>query len=188
MHAEKWDTFVKSDLIERIKKDIIPLFKIKKGDIILDVGCGTGILLPFLKTKTGKSGEITALDYSQKMIDKAKEKHGDNFKYVCTSAEKTKFKKDAFDKVICFSVFPHFPNKLKVLKELFRVLSPEGILIIAHADVRETINSFHHQVGGPVGCDHMPDDKSMTALMEKAGFEQNTIKEGKDYYIAYGYK
>ncbi|MCB4791453.1 MAG: class I SAM-dependent methyltransferase [Elusimicrobia bacterium] len=89
MHAEKWDTFIKGDLVKRIKNDIIPLFKIKKGDVILDVGCGTGILLPFLKTKAGKPGEITALDYSRKMIDKTKEKYGDNFKYVCASAERT---------------------------------------------------------------------------------------------------
>lgn len=71
---------------------------------------------------------------------------------------------------------------------MFRVLKSKGVLIIAHADVRETINSFHHEVGGPVGHDHLPEDKSMMALMEKAGFENRAIKEGKDYYIAVAVK
>lgn len=42
MHAHKWDSFVTKGLVKRIEKDIVPLFKIKKSDAILDVGSGTG--------------------------------------------------------------------------------------------------------------------------------------------------
>ena len=85
-----------------------------------------------------------------------------------------------------FSVFPHFPDKSKVLKELYRILKTGGRLIVAHADVKETINAYHHGVGGPVAHDFMPENGEMTKLLEKAGFKNNKIKEGKDCYIAYG--
>ncbi|MFH1259155.1 MAG: class I SAM-dependent methyltransferase [Elusimicrobiota bacterium] len=187
-HAEKWDNFITKDIIRRIEKDLLPLFKIKKAEYILDVGSGTGILLPFLKKSAGKKGKVAALDYSAPMLEKAKAKYGDAFEYICADAGETPFDDALFDIVICFAVFPHFPNKLKVLKELFRILKPRGNLIIAHTDVRETINSFHRKVGVPVAQDHMPDDEKMISLLKKAGFNNNTIEEGKDYYIAYGYK
>ena len=126
----------------------------------------TGILLPFLHKAVGKKGRIVALDYSAPMLEKAKNKYGNDFEYVCADAAKTPFEDASFDIVICFSVFPHFPNKFKVLKEQFRILKPTGRLIIAHADNRKTINSFHSKVGGPVARDHMPNNEDMKSLLK----------------------
>jgi len=188
MHAHKWDSFVTDDLLKRIGRDIIPALNIRERESILDVGSGTGILLPYLRKVAGKESRIVALDYSQAMIEKAKEKYGINYEYVCADAGKTGLEEQSFDVVVCFSVFPHFSDKRKVLKELYRILKPGGRLIVAHADVKETINAFHHGVGGPVAHDFMPENDEMTKLLEKAGFKNNQINEGKDYYIAYGYR
>ncbi|WP_256218700.1 class I SAM-dependent methyltransferase [Neomoorella thermoacetica] len=48
-----------------------------------------------------------------------------------------------FDEVICNSAFPHFPHKLKALKEMARVLKTGGRVIICHTAARETINNLH---------------------------------------------
>lgn len=146
------------------------------------------MLLPFLRKAVGKRARLVALDYSALMLEKAKKKYGNDFEYVCADAEETPFENASFDVVICFSVFPHFPRKAKALQELFRILKPGGSLIIAHADARETINSFHSKVGGPVAHDHMPDNPKMKALLHKAGFARNIIEERKDCYIAYASK
>lgn len=183
MHAEKWDRLMTKKLKTRIEK-IIPLFGIRNSEHILDVGSGTGILLPYLKNKTGKKGNVVALDFSQKMLDKAKDKFGDVFKYVKSNAKKTPFEDNTFDRIICFNTFPHFPNKFKVLKELSRILKMNGFLIIAHADTRKIINAHHSKIGGPVSKDHMPDNNTMLALFKKAGFFDIKIKEGKNYYLA----
>jgi ubiquinone/menaquinone biosynthesis C-methylase UbiE len=183
MHAEKWDSFITDELKKKIEHKLVPLFEIKKNEIVLDVGSGTGILLPYLKTATGKKGDVVALDFSRKMLDIAKKKFGNKFKYVKSNAEKTPFKNNVFDKIICFSVFPHFVHKLKVLKEFLRILKPQGKLIICHAYSRETINLHHSKVGGPVAKDYMPDNKKMRYLLTKAGFENINIIDGKDYYF-----
>ncbi len=188
MHAKKWDTFVAMGLMHRIKRDIVPYLGIKKGFNILDVGCGTGILLPLLKARAGSNGEITALDYSKPMIKQAKEKYGSGYKYLCAKAEDTGLKKNTYDLAVCFSAFPHFPNKLKALKELLRILKPGGKIVIAHVDSRENINSFHTGVGGPVAHDHMPDNQEMLMFLKKSGFKTIRIIDEKKYYIACGYK
>ncbi len=186
MHAEKWDASITKDLLMKIEKKVIPLFVIKKADRILDIGSGTGILLPFLKKAAGKKGEIVALDYSSRMLEKAKEKYGNKYQYVHANAENIPFPDAYFDKVICLAVFPHFPHKLKVLREIRRVMKKGGQLIIAHTDHRKTINVFHRKVGGPVGHDHMPDNRNMLMLMKRAGFNGRKIEEGRDWYLAFG--
>ncbi|MBN1823049.1 MAG: metal ABC transporter permease [Endomicrobiales bacterium] len=188
MHAHKWDSYVTKEVVKRIEKDVIPALKVKKGESILDVGCGTGILLTYLRKAAGSESRITALDYSKPMIDKAREKHGAGFKYICADAGRTGLKGESFDLAVCFSVFPHFPDKLRVMREMFRVLRSGGRLIVAHADTKETINAHHHGVGGPVAHDIMPGNDEMIALLQKAGFKNSKIQEDQNCYLVYSYK
>lgn len=188
IHADDWDSFITKDLIKKIKNVIIPFIKIKRGDNILDVGSGTGILLPFFKKAVGKNGKVVALDYSQKMLERAKSKYGDEFEYICANAEKTPFKDNTFDVVVCFSVFPHFSKKLKVLKELFRVLKFGGRIVISHAQRREEINAFHNKVSGPVAKDFIPEDNKVLDLLKRAGFKFAKVVEQKGCYFAMGDK
>jgi len=187
-HAEKWDSYVPKNLVKKIENKVLPFFKIKKSDKILDVGSGTGILLPILKKKAGKYGEITALDYSGKMLEQARKKFGNSFRYIRANAKKTPFRNNYFDKVICFSVFPHFVNKKRLLKEVYRILKKNGRLVIAHADTREAINLRHSQIKGPVHMDFMFDNDKMKGLLKQSGFNEIVIKEGRNYYAAVAIK
>lgn len=183
-HAQRWDTLISKENMEKIEKYIIPALELKEGGKVIDVGSGTGVLLPFLKDIVGAKGVVVALDYSQKMLDKAKEKYGDVFCYICKNAEHTLLANNYFDAVVCFSVFPHFSNKLRALKEMHRIMKPGGRLIIAHADLRETINEYHKKVGAPVLNDHMPDNDAIEKLITKTGFKNLEIREQMDCYIA----
>ena|SRR3989339_405529 len=184
--AAQWDSFFPASFLERLEKEIIPLLGIKKADKILDVGSGTGIILPLLKKAAGKTGEVTAMDFSGRMLKKAEEKYGAAFKYVRANAKKTPFKSKSFDIVICFSVFPHFVDKLNTLKELKRILKPGGRLVIAHADSRETINNHHRKVGTIVAKDLIPDDKKMQSLLNKAGYTPQETKNTPTHYLIRG--
>jgi ubiquinone/menaquinone biosynthesis C-methylase UbiE len=186
MHAVRWDTMLPPGLKERVERDLMPLFGIAVGDRVLDVGCGTGILLPALRNAAGPAGSVTALDYARNMIEAAKVKNGPGFTYVCAAAEQTGLPDASFDTIICFSVFPHFPDKGAALRELRRLLAAGGKLVVAHADTRERINTFHATMSGPVNQDHLPANDVMLQLLEKADFADTCIQEGRDYYLACG--
>ena len=183
LHAKQWDSYIDDKLIKKIENKILPLFNIRKYETVLDAGCGTGILLPYLKQKVGREGVVVALDFSKKMLDIAKNKFGDMCKYVHADAEKTFFKDETFDKIICFNVFPHFPNKLKVLKEFFRILKKDGLLIITHSDSCKNINMHHSKIGGVVKKDFMPDSKTIKSLLKIVGYESVYIFNKKAYYF-----
>ncbi|MFQ3675809.1 MAG: class I SAM-dependent methyltransferase [Endomicrobiia bacterium] len=182
MQAEKWDSYIDDKLIKRIEEKILPLLNIRKNDTVLDVGCGTGILLPYLKKNVGQGGIVFALDFSKKMLNIAKKKYGNICKYVCADASATSFEDNSFDKIICFNVFPHFPNKSKVLKEFFRILKKNGVLIITHADSRKNINKHHMKISGVVKKDFMPDDKKIISLLKSAGYQNLCVYNKKTYY------
>jgi manganese/iron transport system permease protein len=183
MHAARWDAMVPQDMSARIERDLVPRFGLARAGRVLDVGSGTGILLPLLRTAVGDEGKVVALDYSAPMLKKAEEKYGNRFTYVCADAGNIPFPNGYFDAVLCFSVFPHFPRKGPVLKEFRRVLRDGGRLIIAHADSRETINAFHRKAGGPVRRDLLPDTGKMRSLLKSAGFQKVVINDEKDAYL-----
>lgn len=104
---------------------------VKKGDQILDFGCGNGRLLAFFK---GKSIGYKGVDVSSELIRLAKEKYPDeedNFLKI-TSHNTLPFPDDFFNKVFSIAVFHHFPKEYaeQMAKELYRIVRPGGIVII----------------------------------------------------------
>lgn len=95
----------------------------RKKAKILDVGCGTGKNLESLK----KFGEIWGIDNSLEAIKFCKKRGLENIKLA--SASETLFKSNSFDAVTMLDVLEHTDDK-KALTEIYRILSPGGIVII----------------------------------------------------------
>ena len=116
------------------KRTVLDL-EIKKGDKILDLGCGTGTLskyvAPFLDHNQG--GEIVGVDASGKMIECADSKRiGDEAKFIVAAGEAMPFGNEYFDKATSLFFFHHVNLNLKraAANELYRVLKPNAILIV----------------------------------------------------------
>ena len=70
--AENWDS-IRNTNPQTLEK-LMELADIPAGANVLDVGSGTGVLIPYLHAKVGAQGKITAVDFSEKMLAKAQEK------------------------------------------------------------------------------------------------------------------
>lgn len=102
---------------------------------ILDIGCGKGASLIPIAKKLGRSGEITGVDISQKMIEETnaiiKEEKLSNANAQFMDAEDLQFPDKYFDIVICsFGLF-FFPDIQKAMDEIKRVLKNNGKFIFA---------------------------------------------------------
>ncbi len=53
---------------EAWRRSLADLLPLREGDVVLDVGCGTGLCFPFLETKIGDSGAIIGIDESPEML------------------------------------------------------------------------------------------------------------------------
>lgn len=95
---------------------------------ILDVGCASGWFLSELAFRYPKTKHV-GVDAYKKAIDYGKKRYK-NLKLICADAHSLPFPKESFDVIICTEVLEHVENPQKVLKEIKRVLSKDGVAIV----------------------------------------------------------
>lgn len=161
------------------------LFSLRRNDRVLDAGCGTGRLAPFIRSAIGRSGLLVELDYSGEMLKIGKRTLGSSGPFsIQADVQKIPFKDSRFDRVICFSLFPHIDDKAAALREFRRVLKPGKELIVAHLMGRKELNAFHARLHGPVNHDMIPDESAMKGLFAAAGLKRLVIRDEPLLYLA----
>lgn len=101
---------------------------------LLDVGCGTGTLLTL--TAAWPDAELAVgLDYSAEMLRRVADKAqssppGGKLHAVRGDAERLPFADGSFDVVTCCNSFHHYPHHPAALAGFWRVLRPDGVLIL----------------------------------------------------------
>ncbi len=181
--AGSWDGMIPPGETGRLDK-ILDSMNIMPGESVLDAGCGTGILFPLIRKRIGEKGKITGLDISPGMLKKAEKKFPGEAELIEGDAESIPVEDGVFDRVICFSSFPHFKDRERALKEFYRVLKENGTLHIIHTSSREDINKLHAAIEGPVKNDRIPDDDTMNNIFLSAGFGEVSVINLNNSYQA----
>lgn len=106
---------------------------IKDGQTILDLGCGNGRLLNYLKNK---EINYTGLDNSQELINNAKQLYPKFCeKFFVADMFALPFEDESFDVIFCLASFHHLPSKtlrLQALSEMKRVLKKDGKVLMTN--------------------------------------------------------
>ena len=138
--APGWDAeMVRNDAVINT---ILDNAAVMEGKDILDVACGTGVLIPdYLKRGVAS---VTGIDISPKMAEIAKAKFPQpEVTILCGDVESTYFGKQ-FDCIVVYNAFPHFPDPEHLIATLSSLLKPGGTLTVAHGMSREKIDAHHH--------------------------------------------
>lgn len=116
------------NFVPYIQKKVISLLEFKDNVKILDIGCGTGAAIMYAAKLSNNNGEFYGIDLSYKMIEKAVEKSVEykNVFFSNVNPEKMSFQNNFFDFIICNNSFHYYPNPVKVVNEIYRVLKLYG--------------------------------------------------------------
>jgi SAM-dependent methyltransferase len=183
--ASRWDSDHRCPEEERILPLIIPFLRLGKGLRVLDLGCGTGKLVPWLRESLGPSGLVVEADFCRGMLEAGRDKgFGRRVRFLRTDAQLPAVARAAFDRVVCFALFPHLEDQAGALREFLRLLKPGCPLVIAHSMGREELNAHFCKIGGPLADDRLPDGPEMAAMLSAAGFRDIDIIDRPRYYIA----
>jgi SAM-dependent methyltransferase len=104
--------------------------RIKKGDVVIDLGSGAGNDCFVARAETGETGKVIGIDFTEAMISKARQNAETlgfhNVEFRQGDIEKMPVTAGVADVVISNCVLNLVPNKDGVFKEIYRVLKPKG--------------------------------------------------------------
>ena len=110
---------------------------LKRGNKVLEVACGSGRNFPYLVEATGKDGFILGFDYSQEMLDAAKQlserNNWSNIKLVQGNAAQLKITENNFDGMVSILGISAIPEWEKALDRCHDVLRSGGKLVVCDA-------------------------------------------------------
>jgi ubiquinone/menaquinone biosynthesis C-methylase UbiE len=98
-------------------------FKKVRGEKIVDIGCGIGLMTAGLVEKN----EVWGVDISSGLLNMARKK---GLKAILASGHLLPFKEDHFDIAICIGVIPYYKDPSRIFSEICRVTRPEGKMVI----------------------------------------------------------
>jgi ubiquinone/menaquinone biosynthesis C-methylase UbiE len=182
--AAQWDQkFYTPELLAHLEKKLVPLFHLHPASRVLDVGGGTGGIIPFLLQALGPKGEVHSIDFAEKMVGVARMKFAGEprVSVQVASVENLPFEDHFFDHVVCFGVFPHIEDRPRALREINRVLNFSGALVIAHALSSQEIRA-HHKGASPVSRDFLPEEEELRKMLADNGFVvERLVDESRCY-------
>jgi 2-polyprenyl-3-methyl-5-hydroxy-6-metoxy-1,4-benzoquinol methylase len=182
---EKKDELTYLKFIEKAKKYL------KSSDIVLDFGCGTGVVCNEIADYVKM---IYAIDISSKMIDiakgKATQRKIQNINYIYTTIFDDRFKSDSFDVILVFNVLHLLDDSQEVIKRLNELLKPGGYIVSATPCMGEKpiLNSLF-SIGSKIGI--TPEIKAFKTneldnLFIKGNFEMietDFLKQNSPQYL-----
>lgn len=181
--APKWDKIIE------IKKDkighILDVAEIKEGDHVLDVGTGTGVLVPYMADRIGPEGKIDAVDISTAMLERANAKFGHlpNVRFMLADVEEDMLR-DTYDCIMMYCMYPHLVTPYDTLEWLVKLnLNPGGKIVIAFPESKKGINGIHHHNDGSVHTNHLIDASLFQTELAVRNLRVDYMEDNENYYI-----
>jgi arsenite methyltransferase len=163
--------------------------KIKKGDVVIDLGSGAGNDAFIARSETGETGKVIGIDFTDAMINKARanaEKLGfQNVEFRTGDIEKIPVNSNMADVIVSNCVLNLVPNKDAVFKEIQRVLKPGGHFSISDivlngvlpVKIREAAEMYAGCVAGAI------QKQTYMELVKLNGFQNISIQKEKPIII-----
>ena len=163
--------------------------KIKKGDVVIDLGSGAGNDAFVARHETGDTGKVIGIDFTPAMIERARQNNEvrgfNNVEFRQGDIEKMPVSANTADVIVSNCVLNLVPNKDAVIKEIYRVLKTGGHFSISDIvlegelpkQIKEAAEMYAGCVAGAI------QKQVYLELIEANGFKSLTIQKDKAIII-----
>ena len=163
--------------------------KIKKGDVVIDLGSGAGNDAFIARHEAGETGKVIGIDFTPAMLDRARQnaeiRGFNNVEFRQGDVEKMPVTANTADVIVSNCVLNLVPNKNGVFKEIFRALKPGGHFSISDVvlegelpkQIKEAAEMYAGCVAGAI------QKHVYLELIENNGFSNITIQKDKPIII-----
>jgi 2-polyprenyl-3-methyl-5-hydroxy-6-metoxy-1,4-benzoquinol methylase len=181
--APRWESFRPSGAAAVAVGRGLDLVEPLAGAAVVDVGCGTGVVLGPLLARLGPAGRVLAIDFAAAMVDIARSRHADGrVSWLCADARLAPVAPGSLDVVLCFDALPHFADLRQVLAVFASWLAPSGRLLVWHDIGRARLAAVHGKAGPPLDGDLLPPVGELAPLARATGLQVARAEEDEDSY------
>lgn len=185
--AEEWDSMCAlKEGQARTLRESLSRMEIPRDGAVLDVGCGTGVLVPYLLPLLGEEGRYVGLDVADAMIRVARSKFADRrVKFVNEDIYNYDCRGGPYDFTIVFSAFPHLHDKKSALATLARATRPGGRLCIMHVESSSAINAYHRErvTNEVLRNDRLPPIEELLAIVDGREWKSIRAEDREGLYL-----
>ncbi len=163
--------------------------KIKKGDVVVDLGCGAGNDAFIARKETGETGKVIGVDFTEPMLTKARAnaaaRQFNNVEFIQGDIEAMPLPNAVADVVVSNCVLNLVPNKAAVFAEIFRILKPGGHFsisdIVLTGELPQTIREAAEMYAGCVSG--AIQKQTYLEQIDLAGFTNVQVQKDKPIII-----
>ena len=175
--APTWDAeMIRNEDVIRV---ILDNAGVKEGVDVLDVACGTGVLIPDYFARGAAS--VTGIDLSPEMARRAADKFP-RAEIICGDVEEYPFT-GQFDAVVVYNAFPHFPDPKRLIERLAELTKPGGRLTVAHGMSRAMLVRHHSGAASEVSIE-LIDEHEMAGLFSPWFDVDVAVSDERMYQVA----
>jgi SAM-dependent methyltransferase len=178
--AATWDTKFGNDL--PAYRAAVAEAGLRRGGVVIDVGCGTGRALPPLRDAVGPGGTVIALDVTPEMLDAARPAClVARAARVLADARALPFADNAADALFAAGLVNHLPDTEAGLRELARVTRQGGLLVLFHPSGRAALAARR---GHALSPDEPLAQGPLRRFTAAAGWELTAYDDGPQRFFA----
>lgn len=182
--AEVYESVLVRAVFEEWAPKMLAAGRVKEGDRVLDLACGTGVVARRAIKVVGPEGSVVGLDLTEAMLAVA-ERIEPQVEWRLGDAMDLPFDDGSFDVVVCQAGLMFFPDRVDALAEMRRVLRPGGRLALqvwAAAAAQDAFADVVERHGGRGIADRyrapwsLPDPTELFAFVTAAGFADVAVQ------------
>ncbi len=127
--AQAYDELFVPALFGQWAPQLLDCARVRPGQSVLDVACGTGVVARTARDVAGPGGRVVGVDLNPSMLEVAREARPD-LEWVQGDAEDLPFADGEFDLALCQSALFFFPDPGRAVAEMARVVAPGGVVAL----------------------------------------------------------
>ena len=151
------------------------------GGVALDIGCGTGRALPFLRDAVGPRGSVLGLDLTPEMLAVAAERSTAPGGLIRADAARLPLATASCDALFAAGLLHHLADPIAGLREFARIARPHARLALFHPIGRVALAARH---GGVPDPSDVRDPRQLGAALAAAGWQLEQLDDSDERYLA----
>jgi SAM-dependent methyltransferase len=159
-------------------KTIVQMADITRGDVVLDVGTGTGILIPLIREH--EPSRIIACDLSEEMLVHLRKNHP-YVETIVSDIRDLSLPDGSVDVVFINACYPNIAHKPGSFENISRMMRPRGRAVISHPMGKSFIDSLKEN--SPFPLDDFPERSEAEALFQPYQFDVQAFVDEPDLYV-----